>query len=429
MKMLSRRDFMKGTARTAAGLSAATLGPELMRAGSRLNLNLKGLTAVIPMPIQVVIDDVGWWSGRDGSQQQEPYRTGIPRDHVPEDYEAIVQFGRDLGIRPQAAMILAEWDKKNILRKLPTSTWMGSDWDNRKWVGLWMEKAADIIRGNPACFELTLHGVGHEFWTDGIFTRAEWADVHGVMRPSDQVEAHLDAFEALLNQHQLGPMPGSFVPTAFLHGFGPSAGQKTSMAEILSRRGIVYINTPFESMRNREAVNHGVFGFDSGVITIDRGHDLLDWNIIGKMPAGELQGPTCGMHWANLLHPDPARNSEIVEGWVRLLRPLKDSPDRWLAPDSEAFRTQLTHHICTELVPTEKGFRLDFTKVDALPRQARRDELVLKVKSPCTMGLNSENIGLASEICVKKENSFLYSFTLRRLPGQKEAEIKVVPEG
>ncbi len=429
MKMLNRRDFLKGAAQTAAGLAAAAFGPELIRAGSKVNMHFKELTVVIPMPIQVVIDDVGWWSGRDGSRQQEPYRTGIPRNHVPEDYDAIAQFGRALGIRPQAAMVLCEWDKQNILRKLPTSTWMGTDWDNKKWVGPWMEKAADIIRGNRTHFELTLHGIGHEFWTDGKFTRAEWADVNGVMRPSDQVEAHLDAFEALLNQHQLGPMPSSFVPTAFLHGFGPAAGQKMSMAEILSRRGIMYINTPFESMRNREAAKEGIFGFDGGVITVDRGHDFLDWNIIGQAPTGELRGPTCGMHWANLLHTDPARNSEIVEGWVRLLQPLKDSLEMWLAADSEVFRAQLIHHVCTELTPTEKGFRLNFTKVDALPGQIKREEFVLKLKSPSPLRLSSESVDLASETVVKKENALLYSFKLKRLSGRKEVELKVLPEG
>lgn len=48
------------------------------------------------MPLQVVIDDVGWWSGNDGSMRQEPYRTGINRNHVPADYKAIVDLGRAL---------------------------------------------------------------------------------------------------------------------------------------------------------------------------------------------------------------------------------------------------------------------------------------------------------------------------------------------
>ena len=104
------------------------------------------------MPIQVVIDDVGWWSGEDGSKKQEPYRTGINRNHVPADYRAIVELGKSLGIRPQAAMVLCEWDKENILRQLPTSTWMGEKWDNSKWVGPWMEEAAEIIRNNRELF-------------------------------------------------------------------------------------------------------------------------------------------------------------------------------------------------------------------------------------------------------------------------------------
>jgi hypothetical protein len=429
MRMMNRRDFLKGAAQTAAGLSVVTLGPGLSRAESRMNLHRNEITALIPMPIQVVIDDVGWWSGRDGSRQQEPYRTGIPRNHVPEDYDAIVQFGRALGIRPQAAMVLCEWDKQNILKKLPSSTWMGSNWDNRKWIGPWMEKAADIIRGNRDFFELTLHGVGHEFWGNGKFTRAEWADTQGVMRPVDQVESHLDAFEALLNQHQLGPMPSSFVPTAFLHGFGPADQQKMSIAKILSRRGINYINTPFDSMRNREAAKGSVFVFDDGVMTIDRGHDLLDWNNIGQVPTGELRGPTCGMHWANLLHTNPARNSEIVEGWVKLLQPLKDSLDLWLATNSESFRTQLIFHTSTKLAPTENGFRLDFTNVDAFSGQTQCKELVLKLKSPNPVRITSESIDLTSKTVLEKENYLLYSLSLNRLTDRKVDDLTVLLDG
>ena len=52
-----------------------------------------GLSATVPMPIQIVIDDVGWWSGEDGNEIQQPYRTGIEVNHVPADYQAIVDLG------------------------------------------------------------------------------------------------------------------------------------------------------------------------------------------------------------------------------------------------------------------------------------------------------------------------------------------------
>jgi hypothetical protein len=427
MRMLNRRDFVRGAAQTAAGLSAGSLAPNLIGSGGSLELAQKGVTAVLPMPIQVVVDDVGWWSGHDGSKQQEPYRTGIPRNHVPEDYEAIVQLGRALNIRPQAAMILCEWDKENILRKIPTSTWMGSEWDNRKWVGPWLEKAADIIRNNGKHFELTMHGVGHEFWAEGRFTRAEWADSNGIMRPLDQVEAHLDAYEALLNQHQLGSLPSSFVPTAFLHGFGMTDGHKMSLAEILKRRGVVYINTPFESMRNREAARYGVFGFDAGVITIDRGQDLLDWKNIGLAPKGKLQGPTCGMHWPNLLHPDPQRNSEIVEGWIRFLQPYQQKMETLLAADSKSFRTQLIYRTCTQLVVSQQGIQLDFTKIDTLPDLPLEKELILKIRSPYRLRLESDSIKRASETIEGGSDSFLYTLNLERIRGTKEMQLKVLP--
>ena len=53
----------------------------------------------IPMPLQIIVDDVGWWSGVDGSQYNQPYRTGLGRDHQPEDYLALASLGKELGMR------------------------------------------------------------------------------------------------------------------------------------------------------------------------------------------------------------------------------------------------------------------------------------------------------------------------------------------
>jgi hypothetical protein len=189
---MKRRQFVERALQLAGGFAAGTTGVNLLGCKRSRDMKASGVTAVIPMPIQVVIDDVGWWSGEDGSKQQQPYRTGMQRNHVPADYAAIVELGRSLGIRPQAAMILCEWDKDNILGKLPTSTWMGKHWDNSNWVGPWLDEAADIIRQNREHFEVTLHGVGHEYWTGATFTRAEsstWA-IPGLFR-SNGVPAYL----------------------------------------------------------------------------------------------------------------------------------------------------------------------------------------------------------------------------------------------
>lgn len=381
------------------------------------------MMVTIPMPIQVVIDDVGWWSGEDGSKRQEPYRTGFVRDHLPADYQAIVDLGRKLDIRPQAATVLCEWDRTNVLKYLPTSTWMGKKWDNSKWIGPWLEEATDIIRNNQDHYELSLHGLGHEYWNTENFTRAEWADLSGTMRPLDQVELHLDYYAKLMDQNKLGPFPTSFVPAAFLHGFGLTGDHKISIAAVLNKRGINYINTPFHTMYNAKNAQFGVFGIDSGVMTIDRGEDLLDWDNFGAKPTGILTGPTCGMHWPNLLHNDPTRNSEIVDAWVDFLKPYNDKPETLLAPDSHSFRKQLIHHVTTKIQAHKAFIDLDFTDTDAQLWDQAGNDLIIKVTSRRKLIFNSNSLKISSTSMLQEKDMKLYILELKRVTDKDVARL------
>ena len=385
----------------------------------------EGLQVFIPMPLQVVIDDVGWWSGEDGSEIQEPYRTGVNRNHVPADYQAIVELGRRLGIKPQAAFVMCEWDKENILRHVPTSTWMGKDWDNSKWNGPWLEEAAEIIRNNLRYLEITIHGVGHEYWEDGSFTRAEWTDSNGQMRPQEQVELHLEHYGKIMNQHNLGPFPKSFVPAAFRHSFGPSTGRDKSLASILINWGVNYINTPFSSMYHKERAQYDFFGFDSGVMTVDRGDDEFPWLTFPADPSAELTGPTCGMHWPNMLHPTPERNSEVVERWVKYLKPYDEKPGMMLAPDSEAFQHQLAHHTLTKARFIRNSIELDFTETDHLPRLAGRDELTIKILSQKPQQFVAEGVVIKSQ-SLQEGVDHLYILILERKEGVSKAKIRFI---
>ncbi|WP_149304967.1 hypothetical protein [Pareuzebyella sediminis] len=417
---MTRREFTRKSTMLGAGLAASNF---LVFAGKRA-VRYADLNLTVPLPIQIVIDDVGWWSGKDGNKRQEPYRTGIDRNHVPADYQAIVDLGRKLGVRPQAATILCEWDRKNILREVPTITWMREKWDNSKWVGPWLDEAADIIRNNQSHYELTMHGVGHEYWADENMTRAEWADRSGTMRPLDQVETHLDYFEKLLHQNQLGSFPTAFVPTAFLHGFGLTGTHPISMAEVVKKRGIEYINTPFSTMYNAEGAQFGVFGIDSGVITIDRGEDLLDWNDIGERPSGVLTGPTCGLHWPNLLHEDPLRNTEIVDAWVNLLKPYNDKPETILAGNSSLFRNQLIHHVCTKVQIQENKFEIDFRETHTLKDQLSDTRLTLKIASDSALTFHSEDVTLSNVKTHQGRNDYLYTLEVDNSKGLDSAWVK-----
>ncbi|GAA3406140.1 hypothetical protein ACFFNY_25560 [Paenibacillus hodogayensis] len=333
------------------------------------------LQAHIPMAVQVVIDDVGWWSGTDDHATGGPYRTGMARDHTIEDYAAIIELGRRLSIRPQAAMILGEWDRTNMLRRIPSATWQGGAWDNRRWTGPWLEETAELLRQHRGQVELTLHGLCHEYWDNGIPTRAEWFDSNGQMRPESEVRAHLEACAAIWEQNGLGPLPESFVPPAYRYRFQ----DKDGFADILAEYGIRYLTTVFE--RSAPSCSRLVspwFGFDGPLLAVEwraamgnEASGVLPWYEADPTLAATraIEGPVLGLHWPNLLHPDPARNGEVIDRWVAYLKPFELRPDRMLARNTAEGYAQLLYHWGTDLSTEAEAVRFDFSRLDSWNRQ------------------------------------------------------------
>ena len=413
---MKRRGFIKTTAK---GVAATTIGltasGSFLSAFGRNNSLDKMVTATIPLPIQVVIDDVGWWSGKDGSAYNEPFRTGIARNHVIDDYKAVVELGKAFDIRPQAAMILCEWDRDNILRDVPHSNWMGKKWDNTKWVGSWLEEVADVINSNKEHFEISMHGLAHEWWENDIMSRAEWANSDtGVMRSEEIVERHIEAFGEILQQNGLGGMPTTFIPTNFSHTFGLNKGRSKSMAQMLKKHGVTYINTTFDyGFHNLEAVQYNLFGVDSGVLTVNRGNDVLDWHIISTIPEGKINKATSGMHWPNLLHINPERNPEIVDGWIKLLTPYNESPKSMLAKNSVQFQKQIVHHELTRINIRNNTIELDLIASNKVGTILKNDEVTIKIKSQKKLAFSSVDVKILSQTALIKDDKLLYTLNLK----------------
>jgi hypothetical protein len=332
--------------------------------------------ACIPIAIQIVVDDVGWWCGTDGNKKGEPYRTGINRSHAPEDYEAIIMLGKKLNMRPQAAMILCEWDRSNMLKELPSSTWMAQNWDNSRWVGPWLDKTSKILQEEHNNIEIVLHGIGHEYWENGVMTRAEWHDRNGSMRPVKEVTSHLEFYKRLLQQNNLGAFPRSFVPAAFLHRFGTG---KNGLEAILYNYGIKYISTPYNSIFKDTDTQGRFFGVSNGIITVDRGKDLVSWNVIDAEPEGEIVGPICGMHWPNILNEDPCRNLEVVERWVRLLSKYNKRPDRMLARNTEEAFSQVVYNWGATLINNENEIVVNMDRMKDIHADGLLDSFYVKI--------------------------------------------------
>lgn len=374
--------------------------------------------ACIPIALQIVIDDVGWWSGKDSSKQGGPYRTGFARDHVPADYQAIIELGRRLNMRPQAAMILCEWDRTNSLQSLPSATWMGAKWDNPYRHSLFLDEASEMLRLNSKHLEIALHGVGHEFWADGVMTRSEWGDGEGHMRPEHEVRAHIEAFRRIMEENELGPFPKSFVPPAARYQFGVEKGTAFFLAEA----GIHYASPPFNrylfKARPPEAVD---FGVDYGILTVDRPPDRFPWYAVGPVPEGEVSHSVFGMHWPNLLHLDPERNLEVIERWVQFFLSYATRFDGFLGEDTASAFSQLVYHRWALVACDDRQMTLDFKRVDALRARGLQDRFVVKIKAKAPLKLEAHGVTILDQ---KEEVAGQWRVLVQREHGRSTGRIE-----
>jgi hypothetical protein len=57
-----------------------------------------------------------------------------------------------------------------------------------------------------------------------------------------------------------------------------------------------------------------------------------------------MTGPTYGMHWPNIPHPDSERNCEVVCKWSEYFKAFDDKPEMMLAKDSVEYQNRLAHN-------------------------------------------------------------------------------------
>jgi hypothetical protein len=317
----------------------------------------------LPMPLFLVVEDVGWWQGRDGSSRGEPYRTGMGRRHCLADYQALATLAARLSMRIQLSMVLCEWDRTDLLRQVPTATWMGREWDNSANRGPWLEEAAAFLHQHDEELEIGLHALGHEYWDHGHLQRSEFHNEAGIMRPPEVINQHLEAFGELLRQNGLGPFPQSFVPPALYHSFG---NHDESMQAILNRFGIRFLTTIFSRARQYAPPRHESLTWECGVLLIERNEAAVPWHLIAAPPPEELNGPIVSLHWANLLHPDPTQNETVIEPWAERLLTKASAFDTFLAPDTAACWTQYAYCSLAKVRLHGPGLEIDARRLPDL---------------------------------------------------------------
>ncbi len=137
-----------------------------------------------------------------------------------------------------------------------------------------------------------------------------------------------------------------------------------------------------------------------------------------------LTGPTCGLHRPNLLHADPGRNSEIVDAWVKLLKPYNNKPESLLANNSSSFRNQLVHHVCTKVQIREGKIDIDFLETNKLNDQLSTNQLTVKIESERKLTFNSDDLKIFDSKKTQEKDTYLYTLVIDRRKDLEKAILK-----
>jgi len=373
------------------------------------------------MPVFLIVEDVGWWQGADGSAVQQPYRNAFPRRHCLADYQALVRLARRLGTCIAVGMVLGEWDRSNVLRDVPGATWMGDGWDNQDNQGPWLDEVAGYLCDNQDSLELGLHGLCHEFWNDGKMERSEFHDGEGVMRPAPVIKAHLEAFARIFADNGLSGTPRLFLPPALNHSFGNG---KESIQAILHEYGIRHVITRFARARHFAPPYHEFMTWECGVGLLERGLSPVSWHVPASSPVWDFSGPILPLHWGNLLHPDPGQNDAVIDGWAEMLLAGTAGPHFMLAKTFIDCWRQAAVFYFGQLSADDWSITLN---LQALPKDIPYDDggdrsaFQLKIRTPHTVPLRVEGAQVLTEqtdgeIC-----------TLQIIPRPGTEKIKLLP--
>lgn len=321
---------------------------------------------IFPSPFATAIDDLGWNIGNnDGyGTLNGPYRIGLNRKMGLKDYQCLVAIADTLNIRLQGLFILAEFDKENILKNYPTTTWMGKDWNNIYLNSEEADKIMEYVKNHAAYLEFGLHGVGHEYWLDnGERRRAEWYNIdENKPWPKEQISKHIEAFKTIMAQYGIDKknghsFPESFVPCAYGYHWNPNGDYSTG--SMLQPEGVKYANTLFaevEELNPPKEANGG--GIDHGILVLNRINYGNPWYELASLPTVPVEKQESNIietHWTNWLAQDDFLQANVNQQWIEYFRNIQKVPDRYIAKNTEQFYSQWLYKKYTKIEESKEG--------------------------------------------------------------------------
>lgn len=344
----------------------------------------------IPKAIQIALDDVGWFYGRDERSIGGPARTGMPRRHVLEDYVILEELGKALDMRIHCLFVIGEWDRKGILARVPNSNRYGKNWKGSEYYDeTEAMKILSYLRGSQY-IELGVHGLMHDTWDEngnyldtGEFFLPE-GNVRGAPEKpvaDDYLRSHLDAFFEIYDEFDLPYRPRSFsYPRNARNAL--AVGRPT---KILAEYGIRFMANGAMLDQTGNMIERGGIRVLDGVICGARVKPLCSWEAYDidpdDLPVRTTDlGGLSGDHWPSLLRYNPKKNLEHLDSWVSFYHRSAEVFGLMLSRDVEFAYFQQIYANLSTIQERDGGIAIDLTKADNAFPVGEKPPIYISVK-------------------------------------------------
>lgn len=341
----------------------------------------------IPRPLHIALDDLGWFCSEDDRKQGGPSRTGVTRRHCYKDYYAVNELGKALNMKISCAFVLGEWDPDNRLSSVKCLSKYGDNWDNASYLD--KEEMKRAVKAINECeyIDLTVHGLMHGYYTEGIDNTDESDYYYRInkelfMIPEEEVRHRLDCFFDLLKYYGIEKKINAFIPPSFTYRWD-------EISKILKDYGIEYVSTIFRTMKYVGDKKEIVDIEENGIVNIDRNNNLIPWNEFNSdfsRLKTDVNG-IFGMHWPNFLHEDENKSMEVVERWVEYFEKCSQNFGTVISKDIEFCANQSLFCKYAKISEVDGVTYIDVTDV---PEKYRNNVFYVSSKEPIETWIGCE---------------------------------------
>ena len=345
---------------------------------------------IVPVALQIRIDDVAWMKGEDERHLNRPSRSGLPRKHHPLDYLALNEIGKKLDMKLGCSLVLGEWDKNNRLRGVPYVSWDPEGWDAAGQLDMDYANACFENLDGSEYLDYTLHGLCHGYYDNGkIVTEMQYyPNVYDPVKgcytndwrylTKDELRTHLDLFLQIYNDWGFKKEIVSFAGPCGCKGTPES---NAAYAEVLREYGILYWNNGWGNYDDNVGVTQGII--------CAKGFEVVRWNAFDVDPMLLPIKLTEGMekpqtdfcfHWTNFIRYHPEHNFERVDAWVDYFNRHGDIFGVMLSRDTAFADSQAVYNRFARVTATETGCTIDLTQVDNKNAIGLKNEFYISIR-------------------------------------------------